>query len=401
MPGKPKIMLVMHEVPYNSGFLAAKYIRLSKVFDTHLLSWNKKSSTEKFIAKYQLPASFRKKIHVGVMDAATLFQSLFVLLWVVLSKRKVRQYVFGNGGGVIRKLKKIAGYLPVFTVEPDIIHFEFGTIATDIKTIKELTGCKISVSFRGYDINYTGLDNPAYYNDVWQYADGFHFLGNDLKKRAIKRGYNTGKVEVLIPPAIDTSFFTPGEGFSKDDNKLIIVSAGRLVWKKGYEYGIRACAILKEKGIPFEYRIVGNGDFKQALQFTISELGLENEVKLLGAMAPQELKKELSNAYVFLHPAISEGFCNAVIEAQAMGLPVICSTADGLSENIVDGETGFVVPVWDVNAMAEKLEWFWNNKERIKIMGDAGVQRVKEHFKIEDQIKAFTAFYNTLYEQSK
>ncbi len=398
MPRKPKIMLVMHEVPYNSGFLAAKYIWLSEVFDTHLLSWNKKS--EKFITKYQLPTSFRKKMHAGVVDTTTLLQSLFTLLWVVLFKKKVRQFVFGEGT-VVRNLKIIASYLPVFTVEPDIIHFEFGTIATDIKTIKTLTGSKISVSFRGYDINYIGLDNPAYYNDVWQYADGFHFLGNDLKNRAIKRGYKAGKVEVLIPPAIDTSFFTPEEVPNKENNKLIIVSAGRLVWKKGYEYGIRACATLKEKGIPFEYRIIGNGDFKQAIQFTISELGLENDVKLLGAMVPQELRKELSQAHVFLHPAISEGFCNAVIEAQAMGVPVICSAADGLSENIVDGKTGFVTPVWDVSAMAEILQWFWHNKEQIKIMGNAGVQRVKEHFKIEDQIKAFTAFYNTLYEQSK
>lgn len=400
MPRKPKIMLVMHEVPYNSGFLAAKYIRLSEVFDTHLLSWNKKSLTEKFITKYQLPASFRKNMHAGVVDKTTLLQSFFILLWVVLFKKKVRQFVFGEGA-IVRNLKIIASYLPVFIVEPDIIHFEFGTIAADIKTIKKLIGSKISVSFRGYDINYIGLDNPVYYNDVWQYADGFHFLGNDLKNRAIKRGYKAGKVEVLIPPAIDTSFFTTEEVSSKENNKLIIVSAGRLVWKKGYEYGIRACAILKEKGIPFEYKIIGNGDFKQAIHFTISELGLENNVKLLGAMVPQELKKELSLAHVFLHPAISEGFCNAVIEAQAMGVPVICSAADGLSENIVDGETGFVVPVWDINTMAEKLEWFWNNKEQIKIMGNAGVQRVKEHFKIEDQIKAFTAFYNTLYEQSK
>ncbi len=400
MQDKPKIMLVMHEAPYNSGFLAAKFLHLSKVFDTHLLVWSKRPMISRFIRKYNIPEMYGEKIHSGVSNIAGLLRVFIAFFTVVLFQNKVRHFVFSSGEGFVRKIKMIAGYLPIFTIKPDIVHFEFGTIANDLSVLKELTGAKMSVSFRGYDINYIGLDSPGYYDTVWKYADGFHFLGNDLKVRAMKRGYKPGKAEALIPPAVSTDFFNRGSSRVDGSNdKLKIVSAGRLVWKKGYEYGIRACALLKSKGVPFEYVIIGDGDFKQALQFTISELGLEDDVRLVGSKSPEELKQELLNADIFLHPAISEGFCNAVVEAQAMGVPVICSAADGLSENIEDGKTGFVVPVWDTDITAEKMAWGWNNKEQLKIMGIAGIKRVQDHFKIEDQVKAFTRFYTELYEQ--
>ncbi|MCB0697374.1 MAG: glycosyltransferase family 4 protein, partial [Chitinophagaceae bacterium] len=184
----------------------------------------------------------------------------------------------------------------------------------------------------------------------------------------------------------------------KPNDKLVIISVGRMAWKKGYEYGLQAVASLKQKKIPFEYRIIADGRDSQPVRFAISELGLEQEVKLLGSKTPDEIKEELDAADVFLHPAVSEGFSNAVLEAQAMGLPVITTGADGLSENVADGVTGFVVPVYDVAAMAVKLEWCYHNREQLNNIGKAGIERVKTHFRIEDQVKNFEQFYKSLNE---
>lgn len=397
---KPKILLVMHNVPLESGFLAAKFKELSTVMNVDLLVWDTNTRISRFATANQLPISYKKKIHSGVKNIGDLIANISTLLSVLIFNPKVRQFIFAKKAGFLSRLKFIAYYLPVFKVKPDIIHFEFGTLASkNMANLKVLSGAKISVSFRGYDINYVGLSNAEYYTELWNTADAFHFLGNDLKRRAIKRGYKDDKLVALIPPAINTDFFKKDIDHNKQkNNKLIVISTGRLVWKKGIEYGIRAIALLKSRNIPVEYRIIGDGDYTQALQFTIFELGLENEVKLLGKQDAANIKRELIKADVFLHPAISEGFCNAVLEAQAMGLPVICSDADGLSENVINGITGFVVPKWDVDSIADKLEWCRKNSENAVDMGKKGVERVNKYFKLEDQIKAFKQFYHQLYE---
>jgi colanic acid/amylovoran biosynthesis glycosyltransferase len=153
---------------------------------------------------------------------------------------------------------------------------------------------------------------------------------------------------------------------------------------------------LKQKGISFEYKIIGEGNHRQALEYVIKESGLENEVKLLGEQDRELVKSELAQAHIFIHPAISEGFSNAVLEAQAMALPIICTDADGLSENITDGETGYIVPKWNEQAIAEKIEMLWSNKSHLTEMGNAGAARVQQHFTIEKQMTAFIAFYHQL-----
>jgi colanic acid/amylovoran biosynthesis glycosyltransferase len=97
-----------------------------------------------------------------------------------------------------------------------------------------------------------------------------------------------------------------------------------------------------------------------------------------------------------LHPAVSEGFSNAVLEAQAMGLPVVCTDADGLSENIENNLTGFVVPKWDAEAIAEKLVWCYSHQDEAMKMGEKGVERVNKLFKIEQQIDKFVKYYSDL-----
>jgi colanic acid/amylovoran biosynthesis glycosyltransferase len=101
-------------------------------------------------------------------------------------------------------------------------------------------------------------------------------------------------------------------------------------------------------------------------------------------------------ADVFLHAAVSEGFCNAVIEAQAMGLPVVCSDAGGLPENVADGESGFVVQRRNPRALAEKLAVLATDPGLRYLMGKAGRERALRCFCLEDQVTAFEQLYREL-----
>lgn len=404
MSNTPRILLVTNSVPLpHTDFLKYKIFGLSEVFDLHLICWDSNANKQAFCNKYSDKID-GKNIHLfyDKLNTITILKLLLInffrLLFtphisIPLTNKLIKEY----GWNINTLFVKFTVYYPILSLKPDIVHYEYGTLAHQFSDIKKFVSCKTSVSFRGYDLNYVGLEDANYYHKVWKNLDGFHFLGNDLKKRALKRGYQSGKTEVLIPPGIDTTFFTPSE-HTKPNDKLVIISVGRLAWKKGYEYGLQAVAKLKQENIPFEYKIIADGNYQQPVRFTISELGLENEVQLLGGKNPDEIRTALSEADVFFHPAISEGFSNAVLEAQAMGLPVVTTGADGLSENVQDGITGFVVPVYDVAAMADKLAWCYHNKQQLNKIGNAGIERVHNNFRIEEQVKKFESFYKTLNE---
>jgi colanic acid/amylovoran biosynthesis glycosyltransferase len=98
-------------------------------------------------------------------------------------------------------------------------------------------------------------------------------------------------------------------------------------------------------------------------------------------------------ADVLLHSAVSEGFCNAVVEAQAMALPVVCADADGLSENVADGKTGFVVHRRNPKLFAEKLLQLAREPGLRQRMGQTGRRRVLERFQLPDQIASLERLY--------
>jgi colanic acid/amylovoran biosynthesis glycosyltransferase len=167
-------------------------------------------------------------------------------------------------------------------------------------------------------------------------------------------------------------------------------------WDKGYEVALGAIRLLIDRGIFCEYRAIGDGLHKQAVQFTCNDLGLKQHVKLLYAQHFSSVKEQMEWADVYLHPSVCEGFSNAVLQAQAMRLPVVCTDAGGLKENIKDGETGFVVPRRNAGAIADKLMLLAQDPEMRVRMGEAGRKRVISCFRIEDQIVAFDKLFSSV-----
>lgn len=207
---------------------------------------------------------------------------------------------------------------------------------------------------------------------------------------------------MLIPPAIGVIEPIAAANLQRSphfDPPLRILSVGRFTWEKGHEYAMQAVALLRERGIPFQWQIIGDGPSSEAIAFAIHQFDLGDAVCLAGALSPQDVRQHLQNADVFLHPSVSEGFGNAVIEAQAAGLPVVCSDAGGLPENVADGETGFVVPRRDARALAEKLMLLARNPELRRRMGAAGRARAQSHFGSEEQLERFDELYRKALDQ--
>lgn len=286
-------------------------------------------------------------------------------------------------------------------LKPDIIHFEFGALAVGRMHLKDLLGCKTTVSFRGYDLNFAGLDQPDYYTEVWKGADACHFLGQDLFRRAQQRGCPADIPHSIIPPAINLEKFPTlerpvGEILGTREHPLKVLSVGRLEWKKGYEFALSALKRLQDQGCNFEYRVIGEGEHRAALEFASCQLGINGRVCFLGAVPHDQVIRHLQWADIFLHPSVSEGFCNAVIEAQAVGLPVVCTDADGLPENVADGITGFVVPRRDPKAMAENIALLGKQPDLRSRFGHAGMDRVRTFFTVNKQTDDWETFYTKL-----
>ena len=308
--------------------------------------------------------------------------------------RFVRASWAGSPGATLGRLLRGA---PFFALDPDLVHFEFGTQAISNTYLREAVGAATVVSLRGFDVNYAGLDVPGFFDEVWAEVDVVHALGTDLWERAQRRGCPPGKPHRLIPPAVNADFFTPArprEGpLGSDGRPVVVVSVGRLHWKKGYEWALAAVRSLRARGVSVEYRIVGSGPYEEAVRACAADLALEDAVRLLGNLPREEVLRAVGEADVFLHAAVSEGFGNALLEAQAMEMPVVASDGDGAGENVADGETGFVVPRRDPEALAERVALIAREPELRLSMGPAGRRRVRERFRPEDQAQAFLELY--------
>ena len=400
-----RVVLVVLGFPrLSETFIVSKFVGLlRRGWDVHVVcSHIRKENWESFPELATIP-DVRERIHTRWPHSpswtAAALMPIALLQCLLAAPRRTLRYLGRavpslGASGALRRL-----YLDAELVRlgPGIVHFEFGSLAPDRMDVKKLLDCRIVVSFRGYDINFVGLDAPGHYDPVWKHADGLHFLGEDLWRRARRRGCPPEVLHALIAPAIDTDVFRPApKPVPAPDvgaGPLRILSVGRLEWKKGYEDALLAVRKLVDRGVPCRYRIVGDGDYLAAVSFVRYQLGLEGVVELLGAQPREDVLREMREADVLLHAATSEGFSNAVMEAQAMELPVVCTNADGLGENVADGETGFVVPRRDNTAIADKLEILARDPGLRREMGRAGRRRTLEKFRLSDQIDRFEKLY--------
>jgi colanic acid/amylovoran biosynthesis glycosyltransferase len=146
------------------------------------------------------------------------------------------------------------------------------------------------------------------------------------------------------------------------DRPPVILAVGRLIEKKGFDDLIAACALLVERGRLFHCRIIGYGVLRPVLQAQIDRLGLQGRVELTGAAPQGEVIKAMRKAALLAMPCIigadgdRDGLPNVILEALAVGTPVVSTDVTGIPEVVRDGETGLQVPQHDAAALAAAME---------------------------------------------
>lgn len=165
------------------------------------------------------------------------------------------------------------------------------------------------------------------------------------------------------------------ESYSKGsiDGKVRFVSTGSLIYRKGYDLLISAFDRLKLPLDKWELVIVGEGEERVNLEQLIGQVGLRNNVHLLGRKGKTEISTILCNSDVFILPSRNENFSVAVLEALCKGLPVVASICGGIRECITVSN-GLLFPVDDIDSLVEAIKEMYechNRYDREKIATDA------------------------------
>lgn len=178
------------------------------------------------------------------------------------------------------------------------------------------------------------------------------------------------------------------------DDHVAIIHVARLNRLKDHPTAIRAMSLLASRFPQARMLIVGDGEERQTIESLVAELGLSQQVQLLGTR--RDIPALLAAADVFLLSSVSEGIPLTLIEAMAAGLPCVSTAVGGTPEVVADGQTGLLTPAGNPEQLADKLATLLTDENLRQRLGAAGKQRCRESFGDEQMHAAYRQVYREL-----
>ncbi|MGL5942332.1 MAG: glycosyltransferase [Waterburya sp.] len=290
-----------------------------------------------------------------------------------------------------------------------LIHAHFGTNGVYAMTLAEKLKIPLVVTFHGYDIT---LNRQAvwrtgkflYYQLLWheeelkRKASVFIAVSDFIRHKLIEQGYPQDKI-IQHYIGVDTVKFSPT---SHQAEQRYILCVGRHTEKKGIDTLLRAFARIASKHPDVVLWQVGQGSLTAKLQTLTKQLGIEKNVRFLGAQPHERVLQLMQQAEIFALPSqvAASGECEGlpivILEASACGVPVVSTYHSGIPEAVIDGETGFLVSEKDDRALAEKLDILLSDRILGRKMGQQGRELSNQKFDIRKQTTKLEAIYHSL-----
>lgn len=178
----------------------------------------------------------------------------------------------------------------------------------------------------------------------------------------------------VVRCGVDESFLSAA---TKTDAPARLVCVGRLAEQKGQLLLVEAAAQLASRGVLFELVLVGDGAMRKEIESLIARHHLEKSVRIAGWMSNDEVRQEILASRAMILPSFAEGLPVVIMEALALGRPVISTYVAGIPELVADGVCGYLVPAGAVGALADAMARILSlDAAELQAMGDAGAQRV-------------------------
>jgi colanic acid/amylovoran biosynthesis glycosyltransferase len=263
---------------------------------------------------------------------------------------------------------------------------------------------KLVTSFYGYDVSeFPRRRRRSPYARLFARGDRFLAVSEEMRHNLIRSGCDPNRI-VVQRLGVEPRRFA----FAHDPaaaRPFRILSIGRMVPKKGLEYGLMAVAALAREEPGIEYLIIGDGPRRNEIEGMVASLGLENVVRLAGWKTRPEIVDAMGSADVLLAPSVTaesgdaEGTPVAIMEALAAGLPVVSSLHAGIPEVVQEGRSGFLVPERDVPGLIAALRRLVRNPELRTRMGAQGRAAMAERHDIGKLNRRLLGIYRDLAEQ--
>jgi glycosyltransferase involved in cell wall biosynthesis len=263
--------------------------------------------------------------------------------------------------------------------------------------ISQLTGISYSITVHAHDIFVekpmlaTKLQDSVFISAISEFNRKYltDLLGPWVQQKT-----------QIVRCGIDPAYYG-SEGYiaGAERGRLEIISIGSLQPYKGHIYLVKACVELKKRGIPFRCRIVGGGDLRERLERAIHENQLDDLVELMGPRTQDEVSQLLRTANCYVQPSVvtptgkMEGIPVALMEAMASAIPVVATSISGIPELVRHGDTGWLVPPEDVEAIADVLAQIHRDPNEAKRRACSGRRWVLDEFELSSNAKRLSILF--------
>lgn len=292
----------------------------------------------------------------------------------------------------------------------DLVHAHFGVEGMYSRRGALRAGVPHVVTLHGFDVTYTDEYLRQSRKVSWiRYAAGrsgllasdstFVCVSAYIRQRAVALGLDPAR-SVLIPTGVDTERLTP----TPVPDAPRIAHVARLVEKKGTAVLLDAVASLRRDGIAAELDVVGDGPLRGELEGRVRRLWLDEAVRFHGAQDHAFVLDVIRRARVLCQPSLtaasgdSEGLGQAVLEAGALGRPVVGSDHGGIREIVTSGSNGLLVPEGDAAGLAQALGRVLREGDLAASLAAEGARVVRERFDLRTQSARLADLYDALVE---
>lgn len=258
----------------------------------------------------------------------------------------LRHFVYVLEGAVLAKWSRREG--------ASHIHAHFGTnSATVAMFASELSGLPFSFTAHGAD-EVDGAGRPDMAQKIKRAAFVVGVSAYVRSQLLRKMAYGDwGKLKI-VHCGLDREFLQSPLTPVPADARLVCV--GRLCEEKAQLLLVEAAGKLRARGVAMKLVLAGDGPLRPDIESLVKTLGLQDTVTITGWVTSERVKEELILARALVLPSLMEGLPVAIMEAMAIGRPVISTYISGIPELVISGETGWLVPAGDAEALADVMQ---------------------------------------------
>lgn len=258
---------------------------------------------------------------------------------------------------------------------------------------------KVVTMFHGTGIREGLAKGGQIYDSLFEHGDCFLSISDYNYKHLVEFDLDPKKI-VYHPCGIDLERFRYHRPSMHPGSKKIIkiLTVARLSEEKGLSFSIEAIWRIQAQNpnLHLEYSIIGDGPLREGLKQRIQDLALIDVVHLLGYGDQNQVIRSMQESHIFVLPSLSEALPVVMMEAQAVGLPVVATNVGSVDQAMIQDKSGYLIPPGNIEALVDRIQHLIDHPEKWHEMGRAGREFIEEYYDIRKLNRRLANVYRAL-----